>query len=152
MATTKASVKPVMHVNSLASFETADVEARLEFADRVELVPMRTLSYGEFQRIGWQVRNPTPPISGVDGSRRPVFDYNDATYQQQMQEAERQRALRRLLAALNVEVPGATDDEKIAYLQGLDANYLRLLISVVGQLVTEGEARIEAKAAAFQQG
>lgn len=141
--------KPVVRIASLSAFAPVEVEVRLEFEDRVELVPMRTLSYAEFQRLGWEVPNPVPPVTGA-GRNGPITDPNDAGYRRALLEAEMKRAHKRLLASLLLEVPGATEDEKIAYLQTLDANRLRLLVSIVGQLVTEGTAHIEAKAAAFQ--
>jgi hypothetical protein len=144
--------KPVIAITDLGSFAPGDVDVTLEFDDHSESVPMRALSYAEFQRLGWLVPNPKPPISGVDGNRRPVFDFQDATYQRQAQEADNERAYRRLLASLRLNVPGNDDDEKIAYLKSLDANRMALLLNVVGQLVTEGKAHVEAKAAGFQRG
>lgn len=144
--------KPIVRVTSLADFEPADVDVVLEFEDHKELVPMRQLSYAEFQRLGWEVPNPKPPISGVDKQARPVFDYTDATYLRQVQDAETQRSYKRLLASLRIDVPGADEAAKIDYLQSRDANRMRLLLSVVGQLVTEGAASVEAKAATFWDG
>lgn len=143
--------KPIVSITSLEEFSPANVTVTLEFDDHIEEIPMRALSYAEFQKLGWLVPNPTPPISGVDGNKRPVFDYNNPTYQQQMREAETLRSYKRLLASLRLDVPGADEDAKIAYLQSRDANRMRMLLGIVGQLVTDGEAHIEAQAATFQR-
>lgn len=141
--------KTIQRITSLTQFAPADIDVQLEFEDHIEVLPMRALSYAEYQRLGWDVPNPVPPPSGIDGNKRPIFNYSDPTYQRQMQEADTLRGCKRLLASLRLDVPGDDEAAKIAYLQGLDANRLRLLIGVVGQLVMHGEARIEAKAATF---
>lgn len=144
--------KPIISITSLDDFSPADVDVRLEFEDHVELVPMKQLSYAAFQKLGWEVPNPVPPMSGVDKNARPVFDYNNPTYQQAVRDAETQRSYKRLLASLRLDVPGADEAEKIAFLQNLDANRMRMLLSAVGQLITEGAATVEAKTATFQRG
>jgi hypothetical protein len=143
--------KPVIAITSLDAFAPGDVDVTLEFEDHIETVPMRALSYAKFQSIGREVKNPLPPITGA-GKTGPIFDYKDADYLIAMQEAEITRSCKRLLASLRLDVPGKTDDEKIAYLQGLDVNRMALLMNVVSQLVTEGKAHVEARAATFHGG
>lgn len=150
-AVNAAPDKKTVRLTSFDAFMPEDIDVRLEFDDHIEIVPMRTLSYGEFQRIGRDVPIPTPPIMGA-GKNGPIYDYNDAGYRQQVQDAEMQRTLRRLLASLRVPVPGGTVVEQVAVLQNSDANRLRMLISAMVQLAAGGEASVESRAATFQQG
>lgn len=140
---------PVIAITSLDTFAPGDVDVVLEFEDHIETVPMRTLSYAEFQRIGREVPNPKPPITG-GGRNGPIFDYKDDAYVLAMQDAEITRNYKRLLASLRLKVPGDTDEEKIAYLKTLDVNRMANLIGAVSQMVTEGKVRVEAKVGTFQ--
>lgn len=141
--------KPVVRITSFDVFQPEEVDVRLEFDDHVEVVPMRTISYLDFQRLGDDVPNPVPPITHADRNG-PVYDYNDKAYQRALQDAHRLRACKRLLAMLRVDVPGGTEDERVDALLRMDANRLRMLINAVTALAANGEAVVEAKAATFR--
>lgn len=149
--TNTAQEKPVVRISNLDAMLPAEFTAVLETEDQRFEVPMRGVSFAEYQAIGWSVPDPTPPITSA-GKNGPIFDYNDAGYKRAMQQAETKRMHLRLLAALALPVPGDTDDEKIAFLQSLDANYVRMLTVALVQMVTDGKASLEAKSATFQRG
>lgn len=138
--------KPITRVTDLAALATETVDVTLEFEDHIEVVPMKTLSYAEWQRIGWSVPNPIPPVSGVDSSKRPIFDLYSPQYIEASQRAELERAYKRLLASMALPVPGADEAEQIDYLKRLDANRVRMLISAVNELAAGGRSHVSAKA------
>lgn len=138
--------KPVKRIDSLSALQPETVDVTMEFEDHIEVMPLKTLSYAEWQRIGWSVPNPTPPISGVDGNKRPIVNYDDPQFRIQVQQAELERAYRRVLASMVLPVPGNTEAEQLDYLKALDANRIRMLINAVSELAAGGGARIGAKA------
>lgn len=138
--------KPVKRIDSLSALQPETVDVTMEFEDHIEVMPMKTLSYAEWQRIGWSVPNPVPPISGVDGNKRPIVNYDDPQFRIQVQQAELERAYRRVLASMVLSVPGGTEAEQLDYLKALDANRIRMLINAVSELAAGGGARISAKA------
>lgn len=147
---TKKNDKPVVRIASFDVLKPEDIDVQLVFDDHVEVVPLRTLSYAEFQRLGQEVPNPVPPVMSADRSG-PILDYNDKTYRQAVYDANLLRAYKRLLAMLLIPVPGKTEAEKIATLESMDANRLRMLIDAVTQLAAGGEAVVESRAATFQR-
>lgn len=113
-------------------------------------IPLRTLTYWEIFQIEAKVPPPTPPVSHAtkDG---PVFNFKDPGYLQALQLADIERSYRRVLAALRIEVPGASEEEKLHALKTrLDAGVMRQLNQVLMGSAMSGEARIEARAATFQ--
>lgn len=117
------------------------------------VVPLRTLTYSEWLRLGFEVPDPTPPISGVDKNGRPVFDTRHPDYLRAVEMATLQRGLRRLLAALQIDIPGDTAEQKLAALDAsLDAGVARQLLGVLGRLAAKGEAHITARADTFRPG
>lgn len=112
-------------------------------------VPLRTLTYWEIFQIEAKVPPPVPPVSHAT-KEGPVFDYKAPAYLQALQLADIERSYRRVLAALRIDVPGATEDEKLATLKArLDAGVMRQLNQVLMSSAMTGEARIEARAATF---
>ena len=138
--------KPIKRIDSLSALQPQTVDLVFEFDDHDELMPMKTLSYGEWQRIGWSVPNPAPPISGVDSNKRPIFNLNDPKYQIEVQQANMERAYRRVLASMALTVPGDTEAEQIEFLKGLDTDHLRIMINFVDEQAVRGRSRVGAKA------
>jgi hypothetical protein len=130
-----------------------DIVVELDHGDRTLEIPLRTLTYAQWNRIGLSVPSPTAPSPGVDKNARPIFDYQDATYLAQLEAAGEERAYRRLLASLQLDVPGATEEEKLKNLRdGLDVNVVRQLNEVIGKFAFKGEARIKHRAETFHEG
>jgi hypothetical protein len=114
-------------------------------------VPLRTLTYSDWLRLGLEIPNPTPPISGVDKSGQPIFDTRNLDYLRQLEDANIKRGLRRLLAALQIDVPGDTVGDQLAALEAtLDSGVGRQLLGVLAQIAAKGEARIAHRAGTFQ--
>lgn len=139
---------------TLDDLKRVTVNVTLELADGTEvMVPMRSLSQHQVNSIRWEVDDPAPPISGTDKSGRPVFDYNNPTYIKGRNEAEMERAYRVLLAALAIEIPGETKDDRLSYLKNeFDARVVRQLNEALGGLLMGGTARVAARAAEFHNG
>lgn len=115
-------------------------------------VPLRLLTYSEWQRIGWEVPEPAPPVSGAT-REGPVFNTSDPDYLRQRAEAQTERQYRRLLAALEIDIPGDTPAEQVAALrQTLDYGMARQLFAALGKLAGEGEGRVAARADSFRGG
>lgn len=139
---------------TLGDLKRTVVNVEITLADgEVVSIPMRTLTYFQYNAIRWSVPDPKPPVSGVDKSGRPVFDVNDGTFRRQVAEAEMLRTHKLLLAALEMDVPGETEEARLDYLQTeVDAAVVRQLISVMQMTSTGGEARIAARAESFRSG
>ena len=138
--------KPIKRIDSLSALQPQTVDLVFEFDDHDELMPMKTLSYGEWQRIGWSVPNPAPPISGVDSNKRPIVNYDDPQFRIQSQQAELERAYRRVLASMVLTVPGDNEAEQVDYIKNMDADRLRVLINFVNDQAVRGRSRVGAKA------
>lgn len=141
---------PIVRISAFDAFAPEDVDVRLVFDDHVEVVPMRTISYAEFQQLGQEVTMPTPPVIGA-GKTGPVLDFHNADYLRAVQDANRLINFKRLLRMLRFDVPGKDETEQIAALQHLDTNRLRMLMQAVVQLAASGEVRVEAKSATFHK-
>lgn len=129
-----------------------DIIAELQHGDRNLEIPLRTLTYAQWNQIGIDIPAATPPPMGVDKNNRPIFDYNNPQYIAQMEEVGQQRTYARLLASLRIEVPGTTKEEKIKSLrESLDANVVRQLLEVIGQFALKGEARVKHRAETFHE-
>lgn len=130
-----------------------DIVVELTHGDRDIEIPLRSLTYSQWNAIGLSVPAPTPPVQGVDKNGRPLFDYNNPAYLIQLEQAGEERVYRRLLASLRIDIPGATEDEKVhALREGLDTNIVRQLNEVIGQFALKGEARIKHRAETFLEG
>lgn len=138
--------KPVKRISDLGTLKPETVDLVFEYDDHDEVMPMKTLSYGEWQRIGWSVPTPAPPISGVDGNKRPIVNYDDPQFRIQSQQAELERAYRRVLASMVLPVPGETEAEQVDFIKNMDADRLRIMISFVNDQAVRGRSRVGVKA------
>lgn len=83
-------------------------------------VELRSLSEDELWHIRRTIKYPKPPIGDfkkVGNDVVPQYNYTDEAYQLAIREADRELAHRTLAAALLLEIPGDTPEEKIATLQ-----------------------------------
>jgi hypothetical protein len=145
-----ARTKPVIEIASLDDLGTLDIHAEVEHGNQFIRIPMRTLTYFEWQEIGLQVPTPTPPIMGVNKQGSPQYDRNNPDYIATLQRAENERTYRRLARSLKIVVPGETDAEKAdALKRTLDTNVTRQLVALLLKFAVEGEARIAARADTF---
>lgn len=68
----------------------------------------------------WQLRRrvtwPKPPVKDMTKAG-PVYDYGDEGYQRAVEDANREFSLRVLLAMLQLEIPGETEDERLEQLR-----------------------------------
>ena len=119
------------------------------------LIPLNALSYYQVQQIRADIKDPMPPMAGHRDGGIPVYNFSDPAYlaERNMKEAERMHAF--LLAAWpedKIPLPGATDAEKIEHLKfKLTASVVRQLLERLQGLIMEGNARVEARAATFQE-
>lgn len=146
-------VKPLSPV--LASFDDlapAQIRVEIDHAGQTLIVPMRALTYFEWEREGAAVPVPVAPIHGVDKQGRPIQDMTNPEYLRQVADANTTRSMRRLLAALLLPIPGETVEARLAALrEKLDYNLARQLLGVLVQQALEGEARIVSRSASFQR-
>lgn len=140
-------------VTDLLQLAPDEVDVRIVVDDHEErVVPMRTLSWAQWEQIGESVPHPIPEPNGVTASGKLTYDYSHPDYLQRVAQANNERAYRRLLAMLRLEVPGSTDAEKVAFLKALDSNFINQLMTAANQLASGGRASIDARAGAFQRG
>ena len=137
---------------SLDDLAPYHIEAEIYHAGRLLVIPLNTLTYFEWIRLGYEIPNPVPPPMGVDKNSRPILNYNDPGYLRQMDEAAMERGYVRLLAAIGLPIEGDTQAEKLARLKRvLDYNVVRQLNSILNSVVSEGEAKIVGRADTFQR-
>ena len=112
---------------------------------------LRELNLNEWNRIERAVTNPAPPIRGVDKNARPVYNYYDTDYLRAIAEANEKRTLLHLLAALELDVPGDSQDEQLQWLQEeLPRPLLSGLVEALNQTERTWEARVIDRAEQFQ--
>lgn len=139
-------------ISSLEDLATYKVEAEIYHAGKILIIPLKTLTYFEWVKLGYEVPNPVPPPMGVDKNSRPILNYSDPTYQRQMDEAAMERGYVRLLAAIDLPIKGEDQAERLATLKRtLDYNVVRQLNAVLNSVVSEGEARIIGRADSFHR-
>lgn len=112
-------------------------------------VPMRPLSYAEYQRIYNSVKTPTPPVSG-GGKDGPIYNRNDSEYQKEVQDAYALRTMRMILASLQLEIPGTDEDAKIESLKSIGAAMFAGMTSFVYQSSLGNMGEVKARAESFQ--
>lgn len=118
------------------------ITVRIPRPDGIDLViPMRTLSYSDWVAIEREFPLPQPPKMGADRMGRPITDETDPGYRRGLSDIADKRMYTRLLRALQVEVPGETDDEKRAALAALDT---QIILSMRAVLETAHMAMIGA--------
>lgn len=121
--TTEEAQDGAIRVGSLADLEVIETEVELirPGDNRRLLVPIRSLTQTQLLDIRRRMTWPTPPsiLQRTGPGNRPqlVFDHNDATYTTQMEAANTEYSERVLLAALQIEIPGANEEERLAALR-----------------------------------
>ena len=108
-------------------------------------VAVKPLSEEELWQLRRTITWPKPPIKDfqkVNGRVTEVLDYDNPDYVRGLQEADRLLAHRVLLAAVQIAIPGETEDEKISALKNRMGGWAwRALLQVSNRLnaVTEEE-------------
>lgn len=149
MAENEGGQKPRLKITSIEQLKPQDINVIIEREDDIIEIPCRMPGHQEYQRLGYEIVDPAPPVRGA-GPKGPVYNYSDPAYLQARQEAAQKRIYRRLLAFVQIEVPGATVEEQIANLANtLDVSVVNKLIEVMSGLMNEGSARVEDRAATF---
>ena len=139
-------------VTSLSQIGARKINVEIEDIDGTILeIPMRTLSYGEFQRVGRDVVDPTPPVlmAGPGGT---TYDFKNPAYLEALEHAKTKRMALRLVHCLEIEVEGNSLDAKAdALLEGISTQAFYTLIAAMNRAHTERGARVEARAERFPQ-
>lgn len=126
------------------------VIVEIEHGGEILEIPLKTLTYAEWNRLGTDIPMPTPPERGVDKQGRPVFDHNNPDYLKRVEIVGEERIYNRLLASLDIPVPGETHEEKIQALKDMiDVSIMRQLIDTLSNFALKGEARIKHRAETF---
>lgn len=142
--------KDRIEVTSLDALRPRRVMVEIERDGDVLIIPCRMLSYGEWQRLGYEVLDPEPPY--MAGPKGKLYDFNNPEYLLKKQQAQDERMYRRLLAFVQIDVPGKDTAEKIAHLRdALEVGIVNKLTAAMMQVATEGRAQVEARAETFQR-
>lgn len=144
------TTKERVAVASLDALRPRNVMVEIERDEDVLVIPCRMLSFGEWQRIGYEVLDPEAPY--LAGPKGKMYDFSDPQYLMKKQQAQDERMYRRLLAFIQVDVPGANVGEQIAHLRDtLEVGIVNKLTVAMMQVATEGRAQVEARAESFQR-
>lgn len=144
--------KQIITAGSLADLGGGEITLRIEIDDETAIsIPARPLSWSEYLKIGYEVDEPKPPVTGAN-SRGKIYDYADQGYLKEVQDAREERALRRVAAALRIDIPGKTLADKAAALrETLDfrvANALLMWMQTFGKAMEE---RVAERAETFRR-
>ena len=83
-------------------------------------VTMKPLAEKEIWAVRRSVKWPKPPIKDykkTGGDVTPILDYQDETYRESVNDANRLLGQKMLLACLQLKIPGETEEERIAALE-----------------------------------
>lgn len=141
---------PVATLDDLLTLEKAMIIVTLEDGSELS-VPIRVPTQWEMLQIAHEVTYPSPPTAGVDPkTKRPFFDFNHPSYIAARESVDMDRNYRTLLAALQLDVPGDTKEEKLTFLKTkFSARITRQLNTAIAVLVGGGQARVAGRAATF---
>lgn len=121
MSQNNSSPRPPIRAATLDDLSAAVVDVTIQRPDgQAVIVPMRALTEGEVWEIRRAVKWPKPPVKDIrKESGRLVTDYNyeDETYQEAVNSANREQAHRMLLTSLSIEIAGDTIEERVAALR-----------------------------------
>jgi hypothetical protein len=148
----KAEEKSHRLITSLSELRGQAVNVELELPDgEVVQIPIHTLTYAEWQRIEREV--PQPPVPVLHGAKGSMPDRNDPEYQKAMSLWNEQVMYRRVLAALEIEIEGATADEKVKNLQETISTPMMMgLIAALSQAHFANRAQVVARSKTFHNG
>ena len=136
-------------VATFADFATQYYEFEIqEPGGDVLVAELRAISQAELLRIRRSLGEPpTPPVKDIrkdeDGFHE-IYNYADPGHQQAMEARRLLLETRVLLASWNTEIPGDSEEEKIAALDTLPAWARAGLMSAVGMLIgaTDGAVKV----------
>lgn len=141
--------RPRRVLGSLTELGRRELTIEIEMDDEVLVIPMKALTFKEWQEAQRSVPNPTPPPSRVGKNGEPIFDYNDPAYLTQMADATNKRMMLMLIRAIQIEIPGETEDQQIEFLRGLEYGLLDKLAALMAEFNREVNAHINARADSF---
>lgn len=151
-ANEKRELEIIGTAKSLDDGMTYEAEIIVELPDdKAMIFKMRTLSIGEWDEIGGTVPQPGPPVSGFKkGTAEPIYNEKDAGYLAACNAADSKRMQRRLAAALVLDIPGETIEEKgDAIGTKMDAGVTRQLLGALMALTFGGVSRVDRRAESF---
>lgn len=141
---------------SLSELGEVVVDVEVQRPDGVTLaVPLRTLTEAKMREIRASVTWPTPPtvdFKKVGGEVVPILDRNDPAYLAADREADARLSYKALLAALVLDIPGETEEAKLAALRdGLGAYAFAVLLTAVNRINIISAEEIAQVARSFQR-
>lgn len=141
---------------TLEDLRPATIKVEITQGDQTMTIPLRLLTVGEWQQIGYLVPPPVPPISGFDkANNRPILNTNDPTYLGQQAEAEARRSAMRLAAAMEgggITIPGddiAAKGETVR--KTLDIAIYNALLATLIEETYGVKGAVTGRAATFQR-
>lgn len=121
---------------------------RIERAGADLIIPIRELSYADYLQVEIEHPLPEPPKIGTkDG---PKYDRNNPDYQRAVGEKVNEWTLRRMARAIQVTIPGDSEDERVESLRKLPAQIVRTLGDQIELMHQRTVARVENRADGFQ--
>lgn len=133
--------------------DLAEVIVNVEIArpdKSIILVPMRSLPESEIFALRQTINWPKVPVREMT-KHGPIFDPENAGYLAAREEANRKQTYLVMLRSLKLDIPGATDDEKLATLEARLGNYAYMqLIRASNRLNIVTEEDFAALAATFR--
>lgn len=140
-------------ITQLVTPQVLNVKVTLN-TGREFLMPFAPLTYHEYNEIGMEVTDPTPPKTGLDQNGKPMLNPLDPDYLKKRAWAAEERDFRRLARGLGkagVDVPGDALPAKAAWLRSnLDAGAANVMLDIVNKFCTRGAAKIVETADSFQ--
>lgn len=117
------------------------------------VVQLKTLSRLKMIELVNTIALPEPPISGYDKHARPILNFQESNYLAAQNVAIYNRNVLLLVNMLRLDIPGETNEEKIAYVNDeFDGAILEKLFVFINGMFGEGKARLAGRVATFLGG
>lgn len=118
----------------------------------VELViPLREIDWQDYLQVEFDYPLPKPDKIGADRNARPIYDTASDKYIKATNDVLEKRDYARLLMALQIDIPGETEEEQMAALAKMPATVIRTMRTALNQMHSISESRVEGRANGFQQ-
>lgn len=117
-------------------------------------VVLRVLSEQDIWDIRHAMTWPKPPVDlqKVNGAVKRIPNYDDSAYLEAVRVADRDFSIKILMAALVLDIPGETEDERIKTLRKrMGQRTFNFLVDAVNKLTLVSEEEVQAMADSFRR-
>ena len=155
MTDNETPVKPIETPQkaTLSDLECATITVVITLADDSPVtVPMKMIPQHRMMQLSAMIPSAMPPVVDykTDGSRQPIYGYNDPAFVASVGRVQFERNCLMLAEMVQLDIPGATTEEKASYIrETFDPIVTDQLVNVIGERREKAKARIVTRAETF---